>query len=138
MTNASETAVCNLGSLNLGRMMVDGKFDFERLRANVALAIRQLDRVIDLNYYPIPTAADVEPQVAAGGPGADGPAGRVLPAAAAVRRARGARAVEEDLRGDLLRGAERLVRPGRAERRRTRPSRTRGRRGASSSSTRGA
>jgi ribonucleoside-diphosphate reductase alpha chain len=58
VTNASETAVCNLGSLNLGRMMVDGKFDFDRLRANVALAIRQLDRVIDLNYYPIPTAAE--------------------------------------------------------------------------------
>jgi ribonucleoside-diphosphate reductase alpha chain len=58
VTNASETAVCNLGSLNLGRMVVDGKFDFERLRANVQLAIRQLDRVIDLNYYPIQTAAD--------------------------------------------------------------------------------
>ncbi len=58
VTNASETAVCNLGSLNLGRMMTEGKFDFERLRTNVALAIRQLDRVIDLNYYPISTAAD--------------------------------------------------------------------------------
>ena len=58
VTNASETAVCNLGSLNLGRMMVDGKFDFDRLRANVALAIRQLDRVIDLNYYPISSAAE--------------------------------------------------------------------------------
>ncbi|MDY7233302.1 ribonucleoside-diphosphate reductase subunit alpha [Hyalangium rubrum] len=58
VTNASETAVCNLGSLNLGRMVADGKFDFDRLRANVALAIRQLDRVIDLNYYPISTAAE--------------------------------------------------------------------------------
>jgi ribonucleoside-diphosphate reductase alpha chain len=58
VTNASETAVCNLGSLNLGRMMTEGKFDFERLRTNVQLAIRQLDRVIDLNFYPIQTAAD--------------------------------------------------------------------------------
>ncbi len=58
VTNASETAVCNLGSLNLGRMLTEGKFDFERLRVNVQLAIRQLDRVIDLNYYPIQTAAD--------------------------------------------------------------------------------
>ncbi|WP_425441881.1 ribonucleoside-diphosphate reductase subunit alpha [Stigmatella erecta] len=57
VTNASETAVCNLGSLNLGRMISNGAFDFERLRANVQLAIRQLDRVIDLNYYPIATAA---------------------------------------------------------------------------------
>ncbi|MBU8899736.1 ribonucleoside-diphosphate reductase subunit alpha [Corallococcus sp. H22C18031201] len=58
VTSQGETAVCNLGSLNLGRMVADGKFDFERLRANVQLALRQLDRVIDLNYYPIPTAAD--------------------------------------------------------------------------------
>jgi ribonucleoside-diphosphate reductase alpha chain len=58
VTSHGETAVCNLGSVNLGRLVEDGKFDFERLRANVALAIRQLDRVIDLNYYPISTAAD--------------------------------------------------------------------------------
>lgn len=58
VTSQGETAVCNLGSLNLGRMVVDGKFDFERLRANAQLALKQLDRVIDLNYYPIPTAAD--------------------------------------------------------------------------------
>jgi len=58
VTSQGETAVCNLGSLNLGRMVVDGKFDFERLRANAQLALRQLDRVIDLNYYPIPQAAD--------------------------------------------------------------------------------
>ncbi|WP_342375025.1 ribonucleoside-diphosphate reductase subunit alpha [Myxococcus stipitatus] len=58
VTSQGETAVCNLGSLNLGRMVVDGQFDFERLRANAQLALKQLDRVIDLNYYPIPTAAD--------------------------------------------------------------------------------
>ncbi|MFP2930088.1 ribonucleoside-diphosphate reductase subunit alpha [Pyxidicoccus sp. 3LG] len=58
VTSQGETAVCNLGSLNLGRMVVDGKFDFERLRANAHLALKQLDRVIDLNYYPIPSAAD--------------------------------------------------------------------------------
>ncbi|MCY1021482.1 ribonucleoside-diphosphate reductase subunit alpha [Pyxidicoccus sp. MSG2] len=58
VTSQGETAVCNLGSLNLGRMVVDGKFDFERLRANAQLALKQLDRVIDLNYYPIPSASD--------------------------------------------------------------------------------
>ncbi|AKF82773.1 ribonucleoside-diphosphate reductase [Myxococcus fulvus 124B02] len=58
VTSQGETAVCNLGSLNLGRMVADGKFDFDRLRANAQLALKQLDRVIDLNYYPIPTAAD--------------------------------------------------------------------------------
>ncbi|NTX57613.1 ribonucleoside-diphosphate reductase subunit alpha [Myxococcus sp. CA039A] len=58
VTSQGETAVCNLGSLNLGRMVADGKFDFDRLRANAQLAMKQLDRVIDLNFYPIPTAAD--------------------------------------------------------------------------------
>ncbi len=57
VTSNSETAVCNLGSLNLGRHVVNGKFDFARLAANVKLAMRQLDKVIDLNYYPIDTAA---------------------------------------------------------------------------------
>jgi ribonucleoside-diphosphate reductase alpha chain len=57
VTSPSETAVCNLGSLNLARHMVDGSFDFERLAANVRTAIRQLDRVIDINYYAIETAS---------------------------------------------------------------------------------
>jgi len=56
VTSQDETAVCNLGSLNLARHIVDGQIDFERLRANVRVAVRQLDRVIDLNYYPIPSA----------------------------------------------------------------------------------
>ena len=58
VTSARETAVCNLGSLNLARHMRDRAFDFERLADNVRLAVRQLDRVIDLNMYPIETAAD--------------------------------------------------------------------------------
>jgi ribonucleoside-diphosphate reductase alpha chain len=56
VTSAEETAVCNLGSLNLGRHVENGAFDFERLASNVRRAVRQLDRVIDVNYYAIPTA----------------------------------------------------------------------------------
>jgi ribonucleoside-diphosphate reductase alpha chain len=56
VTSPDETAVCNLGSLNLSRHVVDGKFDFEKLARNVRLAMRALDRVIDINYYAIPTA----------------------------------------------------------------------------------
>ena len=56
VTSADETAVCNLGSLNLARHLVDGKIDFHKLAASVRVAVRQLDRVIDLNYYPIPSA----------------------------------------------------------------------------------
>jgi ribonucleoside-diphosphate reductase alpha chain len=57
VTSANETAVCNLGSINVGRYIKDGKVDFEKLRANVRLAVKQLDRVIDLNYYAVPSTA---------------------------------------------------------------------------------
>lgn len=53
VTDSQEGAVCNLGSLNLGRCVINGKFDFEHLRNNVRIAVRQLDRVIDRNFYPI-------------------------------------------------------------------------------------
>ncbi|WP_243649330.1 ribonucleoside-diphosphate reductase subunit alpha [Luteibacter rhizovicinus] len=56
VTSADETAVCNLGSINLSRHVVDGQFDYEKLASTVRIAVRQLDRVIDLNFYPISTA----------------------------------------------------------------------------------
>ena len=61
VTSADETAVCNLGSINLARHVAqdaDGgaAFDFDKLAATVRTAVRQLDRVIDLNFYPIDTA----------------------------------------------------------------------------------
>jgi ribonucleoside-diphosphate reductase alpha chain len=58
VTNDDETAVCNLGSINVARYVKEGKFDFDKLRENVGLAVRQLDRVIDLNFYTIQTAKD--------------------------------------------------------------------------------
>jgi ribonucleoside-diphosphate reductase alpha chain len=58
VTSADETAVCNLGSINLARHVADGTFDFARLAATVRTAVRQLDRVIDLNFYPIATARE--------------------------------------------------------------------------------
>src|SRR5262249_42708227 len=57
VTSEDETAVCNLGSINLGRYVKDDRVDFEKLRTNVRLAAKQLDRVIDLNYYAIPSTA---------------------------------------------------------------------------------
>ncbi len=99
VTSESETAVCNLCSINVARYVRSGDtpapmsvastrtgaddlsyasgrnrfaggagdgdksvpapyFDYEKLRRNVKLAVRQLDRVIDLNYYAIPSTAD--------------------------------------------------------------------------------
>ncbi|HAN31084.1 MAG TPA: ribonucleoside-diphosphate reductase subunit alpha [Myxococcales bacterium] len=57
ITNQDETAVCNLGSVNLSRFITpDGQFDFDRLRDRVAVAVKFLDRVVDINYYPTPAA----------------------------------------------------------------------------------
>jgi len=56
VTSQDETAVCNLGSINLSRHVVDGAIDYGKLASTVRTAVRQLDRVIDLNFYPIATA----------------------------------------------------------------------------------
>ena len=54
VTNSEETAVCNLGSLNLAAYVKENKtFDWNKLRHNAKIAVRHLDRVIDLNFYPI-------------------------------------------------------------------------------------
>ncbi|MBA3770701.1 MAG: ribonucleoside-diphosphate reductase subunit alpha, partial [Blastocatellia bacterium] len=58
VTNENETAVCNLGSINVARYVADDGVDYEKLRRNVRLAVKQLDRVIDLNYYAIPSTAN--------------------------------------------------------------------------------
>ena len=57
VTSAGETAVCNLGSINLARFVRDGRFDFEALGEAVRSAVTFLDRVIDINFYPTSTAA---------------------------------------------------------------------------------
>ncbi|PYS98467.1 MAG: ribonucleoside-diphosphate reductase subunit alpha [Acidobacteria bacterium] len=58
VTSDGETAVCNLGSINVSRYVKGGEFDYDKLRSNVRLAVKQLDRVIDLNYYAIQSTAD--------------------------------------------------------------------------------
>jgi ribonucleoside-diphosphate reductase alpha chain len=56
VTSDGETAVCNLGSINLGAHVVNGQFDFEKLAHTTEIAVKYLDRVIDINFYPIPNA----------------------------------------------------------------------------------
>nr|WP_307805048.1 ribonucleoside-diphosphate reductase subunit alpha [Streptomyces sp. VRA16 Mangrove soil] len=52
VTDDGETAVCNLGSVNLGAFVADGEIDWERLDATVRTAVTFLDRVVDINFYP--------------------------------------------------------------------------------------
>jgi len=58
ISSRQETAVCNLGSINLGKHLSEGQFDFEKLANTVRTAVRFLDRVIDINFYPITPAGD--------------------------------------------------------------------------------
>ena len=52
-TNAEETAVCNLGSVVLdSHLKADGAIDHAMLRETVTVAVRALDNVIDINFYP--------------------------------------------------------------------------------------
>jgi len=52
-TSAEETAVCNLGSVNLSKHVTeDGKLDRELLEETINTAMRMLDNVVDLNFYP--------------------------------------------------------------------------------------
>ncbi|MGW2097818.1 ribonucleoside-diphosphate reductase subunit alpha [Streptomyces olivaceoviridis] len=54
VTNDGETAVCNLGSVNLGAFVdaASGDIDWERLDQTVRTAVTFLDRVVDINFYP--------------------------------------------------------------------------------------
>ena len=58
----TETAVCNLGSINLAQHLAGGGIDWEKLRATVRTAVTFLDRVIDINYYPSAQAAASNPR----------------------------------------------------------------------------
>ncbi|MBI5728819.1 MAG: ribonucleoside-diphosphate reductase subunit alpha [Candidatus Magasanikbacteria bacterium] len=51
-TSEDETAVCNLGSLNFAKFVVNGRFDVPMVKEVVTIAMRMLDNVIDINYYP--------------------------------------------------------------------------------------
>ncbi|MBP7536938.1 MAG: ribonucleoside-diphosphate reductase subunit alpha [Ottowia sp.] len=66
-TSDTETAVCNLGSVNLLQHLKDGTdangvatkvLDHEKLKQTVSTAMRMLDNVIDINYYAVKKARD--------------------------------------------------------------------------------
>src|SRR5574343_1247240 len=57
-TNDAETAVCNLGSVNLVQHITNGQLDHAKLQHTVSTAMRMLDNVIDINYYAVKKARD--------------------------------------------------------------------------------
>jgi ribonucleoside-diphosphate reductase alpha chain len=61
-TSDTETAVCNLGSVNLSKHLKDGPngkvIDRAKLQKTISIAMRMLDNVIDINYYAVKKARD--------------------------------------------------------------------------------
>jgi ribonucleoside-diphosphate reductase alpha chain len=55
-TSVDEVAVCNLGSINLAAHTTEAGLDEKLLRSTITAAVRMLDNVIDLNFYPIAEA----------------------------------------------------------------------------------
>jgi ribonucleoside-diphosphate reductase alpha chain len=55
-TSADEVAVCNLASVSLPRFVIDGKFDHQRLFDITYVVTKNLNKIIDVNYYPVPEA----------------------------------------------------------------------------------
>ncbi|MFN8769446.1 MAG: ribonucleoside-diphosphate reductase subunit alpha [Neisseriaceae bacterium] len=55
-TSDNEIAVCNLGSVNIINHIVDGKIDQVKLEKTIKTAMRMLDNVIDINFYPVKKA----------------------------------------------------------------------------------
>lgn len=54
VSTANEYAVCNLASICLPRFVIDGRFDYQALYQVARAAARNLNRIIDINYYPVP------------------------------------------------------------------------------------
>jgi ribonucleoside-diphosphate reductase alpha subunit len=55
-TDKDETAVCNLGSIALPKFVENGEFNFEKLHEVVQILTNNLNKVIDVNFYPVKSA----------------------------------------------------------------------------------
>ncbi|WP_020527944.1 ribonucleoside-diphosphate reductase subunit alpha [Flexithrix dorotheae] len=55
-TAPDEVAVCNLASLSLPKYVIDGKFDHQKLYDVTYVVTKNLNKIIDRNYYPVPEA----------------------------------------------------------------------------------
>lgn len=62
VSSDSETAVCNLGSINLAQHLTADGIDWDTLRTTVRTAVPLLDRVIDVNFYPSEESARSNPK----------------------------------------------------------------------------
>ena len=50
----TQVAVCNLASIALNRFVTSQKFDFKKLEYVTGVIVRNLNKIIEINYYPVP------------------------------------------------------------------------------------
>ncbi len=118
VTTDAETAVCNLGSINLAKHLTAGprtarrQVDWAKLRQTVRTAVPFLDRVIDLTFYPSDQAAASNPGWRPVGLGVMGLQDVFFALRLPFDSPEASRAVGPDLRGDLPDRARGLGRPG--------------------------
>ncbi len=112
VSSKQETAVCNLGSINLAKHVNADGFDFEKLAQTVRTAVKFLDRVIDINFYPIGQAADSNKRWRPVGLGLMGLQDVFFMLRLPFDAPRGAGAFAADSGGDLFPCAEHFVRAG--------------------------
>src|SRR5207237_3765351 len=55
--------VCNLGSINVGYYVTNGKMDWDAFRADIHLSTHFLDNIIDVNRYPLPEINDLSKRI---------------------------------------------------------------------------
>lgn len=55
-TSKDEVAVCNLASINLSKLVENGQFNHDKLHEITKIVTRNLNKVIDVNFYPVPEA----------------------------------------------------------------------------------
>ncbi|MEM1136392.1 MAG: ribonucleoside-diphosphate reductase subunit alpha [Bacteroidota bacterium] len=55
-TSEDEVAVCNLASISLPRFVIDGQFDHQKLYEVTYVVTKNLNKIIDRNFYPVPEA----------------------------------------------------------------------------------
>ncbi len=121
VTSDAETAVCNLGSVNLAQHLITGPaggpdLDWAKLRQTVRTARAVPGSGDRHRLLPEHAGSGVQPALAPGRPRCHGPAGCALRPQAAVRFGRGARAIRADRGGDLPDRAGSIRRPRRAAR----------------------
>jgi hypothetical protein len=102
-TAPDEVAVCNLASIALPKFVIDGKFDHQKLYEVTKVVTKNLNKIIDINFYPVPEARNSNMRHRPIGIGVQGLADTFIMLRMPFRIRRSAGPQPRHLRDDLLR-----------------------------------